>query len=67
MISPFKETRKPYQSIARYADNPAAVGGSGIAADGGLNRCLAVTKKFHEKQKRTSATEEVKTRRTSRK
>ena len=38
-----------------------------LSGDGGLNRCLAVTKKFHEKQKRTSATEEVKTRRTSRK
>ena len=37
-----------------------------LSGDGGLNRCLAVTK-FHEKQKRTSATEEVKTRRTSRK
>ena len=38
-----------------------------LSGDGGLNRCLAVTKKFHEKQKRTSATEEAKTRRTSRK
>jgi predicted nucleic acid-binding protein len=38
-----------------------------LSGDVGLNRCLAVTKKFHEKQKRTSATEEVKTRRTSRK
>ncbi len=38
-----------------------------LSADGGLNRCLAVTKKFDEKQNRTSATEEVKTRRTSRK
>ena len=38
-----------------------------LSGDGGLNRCLAATKKFHEKQKRTSATEEVKTRRTSRK
>jgi hypothetical protein len=38
-----------------------------LSGDGGLNRCLAVTKKFQEKQKRTSATEEVKTRRTSRK
>jgi predicted nucleic acid-binding protein len=37
-----------------------------LSRDGGLNRCLAVTKKFYEKQKRTSATEEVKTRRTSR-
>jgi predicted nucleic acid-binding protein len=38
-----------------------------LSGDGGLNRCLAVTRKFHEKQKKTSATEEVKTRRTSRK
>jgi predicted nucleic acid-binding protein len=38
-----------------------------LSGDGGLNHRLAVTKKFHEKQKRTSATEEVKTRRTSRK
>jgi predicted nucleic acid-binding protein len=38
-----------------------------LSRDGGLNRCLAVTKKFYEKQKRASATEEVKTRRTSRK
>jgi predicted nucleic acid-binding protein len=38
-----------------------------LSGDGGLNRCLAVAKKFHEKQRRTSATEEVKTRRTSRK
>ncbi len=38
-----------------------------LSGDGGLNRCFAVTKKFYEKQKRTSATEEVKTRRTSRK
>jgi predicted nucleic acid-binding protein len=37
-----------------------------LSGDGGLNRCLAVTKKFHEKQKKTSAEEEVKTRRTSR-
>jgi predicted nucleic acid-binding protein len=37
-----------------------------LSGDVGLNRCLAVTRKFHEKQKRTSATEEVKTRRTSR-
>ena len=42
-------------------------GWEALSGDGGLNRCLAVTKKFHEKQKRTSATEEVKTRRTSRK
>jgi predicted nucleic acid-binding protein len=38
-----------------------------LSGDGGLNRCLAVTRKFHEKQKRTSATEEIKARRTSRK
>jgi predicted nucleic acid-binding protein len=38
-----------------------------LSGDGGLNRCLAITKKFHEKQQRTSATEEVKTGRTSRK
>ncbi len=38
-----------------------------LSGDGGLNRCLAVTRKFHEKQKRPSATEEVKTRRTSHK
>ena len=38
-----------------------------LSGDGGLNRCFAVTKKFHEKQKKTSATEEGKTRRTSRK
>jgi predicted nucleic acid-binding protein len=38
-----------------------------LSGDGGLNRCLALAKKFQEKQKRTSATEEVKTHRTSRK
>jgi len=38
-----------------------------LSGDGGLNRCLAITRKFHEKQKKTSATEEGKTRRTSRK
>jgi hypothetical protein len=38
-----------------------------LSGDGGLNRCLAVTRKFHEKKERNSATEEVKTRRTSRK
>ena len=38
-----------------------------LSGDGGLNRCLEVAKKFHEKQRKTSATEEVKTRRTSRK
>jgi len=37
-----------------------------LSGDGGLNRCFAVAKKFYEKQKRTPATEEVKTRRTSR-
>jgi len=37
-----------------------------LSGDGGLNRCFAVAKKFYEKQKRTSATEEVKTRRASR-
>jgi hypothetical protein len=37
-----------------------------LSGDGGLNRCLAVAKNFCEKRKRTSATEEVKTRRTSR-
>jgi predicted nucleic acid-binding protein len=37
-----------------------------LSGDSGLNRCFAVTKKFHENQKRTSA-EQVKTRRTSRK
>ena len=35
-----------------------------LSGDGGLNRCFAVAK-FYEKQKKTSATEEVKTRRTS--
>jgi predicted nucleic acid-binding protein len=38
-----------------------------FSSDRSLNRCLAVAKKFHEKQTRTSATEEVKTRRASRK
>jgi len=38
-----------------------------LSGDGGLNRCLEVAKKYHEKQRKTSATEEVKTRRTSRK
>jgi predicted nucleic acid-binding protein len=37
-----------------------------LSGDSGLNRCFAVTKKFHENQKGTSA-EQVKTRRTSRK
>jgi predicted nucleic acid-binding protein len=37
-----------------------------LSGDSGLNRCFAVTKKFQEKQKRTSA-QEVKTRRSSRK
>jgi predicted nucleic acid-binding protein len=38
-----------------------------LSGDDALNHCLAVTKKFHEKQKRTPAAEEVKTRRPSRK
>jgi hypothetical protein len=38
-----------------------------LSGDGGLSRCLAITQKFHEKQKRTSPTEEIKARRTSRK
>ena len=38
-----------------------------LSGDGRLHRRLAVTKKFHEKQKRTSAAQEVKTRRTPRK
>jgi predicted nucleic acid-binding protein len=38
-----------------------------LSGDGGLNRCLAVAKKFHEKQKRTAAMEEAKSRRTFRK
>ena len=38
-----------------------------LSGDGGLNRCLAVAKKFHEKQKRTAAMEETKSRRTFRK
>jgi predicted nucleic acid-binding protein len=38
-----------------------------LSGDSGLNRCLAVAKKFHEKQKKAAATEEVKTRRTSQK
>ena len=37
-----------------------------LSGDGGLNRCLAVAKKFHEKQKRTAAMEEAKSRRTFR-
>jgi predicted nucleic acid-binding protein len=37
-----------------------------LSGDSSLNHCFAVTKKFHENQKRTSA-EQVKTRRTSRK
>ena len=36
-----------------------------LSSDGGLNRCLTVTRKFHEKQMRTAAAEEDKTRRTS--
>lgn len=38
-----------------------------LSADGSLNRCLAVAKKFHEKQRRTAATEEARLRRTFRK
>jgi len=38
-----------------------------LSGDGGLNRCLAITQKFQEKQKRTSPTGEIKARRTSRK
>jgi len=38
-----------------------------LSGDGGLNRCLAVAKKFDEKQKRTAAMEEAKSRRTLRK
>jgi predicted nucleic acid-binding protein len=38
-----------------------------LSIDGGLNRCLAVAKKFHEKQKRTPAMEEAKSRRAFRK
>ena len=38
-----------------------------LSGDGGLSRCLAVAKKFHEKQKRTAAMEEAKSRRTLRK
>jgi predicted nucleic acid-binding protein len=38
-----------------------------LSADGGLNRCLAVAKKFHEEQTRPAATGPVKTRRTTRK
>ena len=34
-----------------------------LSSDVGLNRCLAIAKKFHEKQKRTAAMEEVKSRR----
>ena len=38
-----------------------------LSGDGGLNRCLAVAKKFHEKQKRTPVMEEAKSRRPFRK
>ena len=38
-----------------------------LSGDGGLSRCLAIAKKFHETQKRTAATEEAKSRRTLRK
>lgn len=37
-----------------------------LSGDGSLNRCPAVTRESHEKQPRTSAMEEVKTRRTFR-
>jgi predicted nucleic acid-binding protein len=37
-----------------------------LSSDGDLNRCLAVAKKFHERQERTSQIKEVKTRRGSR-
>ena len=38
-----------------------------LPGDGGLNRCLAVAKKFHENQKSSGAMEEAKSRRTFRK
>lgn len=38
-----------------------------LSSDDGLNRCLVVAKRFHEKQKRTAAIEEAKPRRTFRK
>jgi predicted nucleic acid-binding protein len=38
-----------------------------LSGDSGLNRCLAVAKKFHEKQSRTAAMGEAKSRRTFRK
>ena len=38
-----------------------------LSADGSLNRCLAVAKKFHEQQKRTAGMEEARSRRTFRK
>ena len=38
-----------------------------LSGDGGLNRCLAIANKFQEKQKRTVATDEAKSRRTFRK
>jgi predicted nucleic acid-binding protein len=38
-----------------------------LSGDIGLNGCLAIAKKFHEKQRRTAATEEAKSRRTLRK
>jgi hypothetical protein len=37
-----------------------------LSSDDGLNRCLALTKKFHERQERTAPIPEVKTRRGSR-
>jgi hypothetical protein len=38
-----------------------------LSADSSLNRCLAVAKKFHEKQKKTPGMEEARSRRTLRK
>lgn len=37
-----------------------------LSGDGSLNRCLAVARKFHEKQKRTAAVEDARSRRTFR-
>ena len=38
-----------------------------LSSDSSLNRCLAVAKKFHEKQKRAAGMEEARSRRTFRK
>lgn len=38
-----------------------------LSGDGSLNRCLAVARKFHEKQKMTAAVEKARSRRTFRK